>query len=183
MEPGTEIERFTTKQGKEVIVTTLQESDVPDVHTYANNLIDEDTFVLLSGRHLTYPHEKKYVADSIRSMRKKKQIHLVARIGGNLAALFEVRILPLRKSHVGEVGISVARKFRNEGIGKKCTELLISEAKKMGLKMLVLTCFAKNDRAIHMYKSLGFLECGRVPEMLLYKGTYEDEIIMYLPLT
>ncbi len=42
-----------------LVVTTLQESDLPDLLSYANNLIDEDTFVLLSGHHLTKKHEKK----------------------------------------------------------------------------------------------------------------------------
>lgn len=183
MEPGTRIISFKDNKNRMVTVTTLAASDLDDLLAYANNLIAEDTFVLLSGKPLTLEHEKKYVKDTLEQVKKKKKIHLIARVNGEFASSFEVRILPLRKSHVAEVGISVSRKFRNEGIGKKCMELLISEAKKIGLRMLVLTCFATNDRAIHMYESLGFVECGRVPEMLLYKGKYEDEISMYLPLT
>lgn len=182
MEPGKEIARFQTKQGKEVVVTTLQESDLPDLLTYANNLIDEDTFVLLSGDHLTRKHEKKYVDDAIVAMREKKKMHFIARIDGTLAASFEVRILPLRKSHAGEIGISLAPSYRDSGIGTTCMELLISEAKKAGLRLLVLTCFVINARAIHMYKSFGFQEAGRIPGLLFYKGMYEDEMMMYSPL-
>ncbi|MFH0749569.1 MAG: GNAT family N-acetyltransferase [Candidatus Gottesmanbacteria bacterium] len=182
MEPGTEITRFITKQGKEVIVTTLQESDLPDLLTYANNLIAEDTLVLLSGKPLTKKYEKKYVDDAITAMREKKKMHFIARIDGTLAASFEVRILPLRKSHAGEIGISLAPSYRDSGIGKKCMEILISEAKKAGLRLLILTCFAINTRAIHVYKSFGFQEAGRIPGMFYYKGAYEDEVMMYLPL-
>lgn len=182
MEPGIEITRFKTKQGIEVIVTTLQDSDLPDLLAYANNLIDEDTFILLSGNHLTRKHEKKYVSDAIRDMRKKKKIHLIARIDGTLAASFEVRVLPLRKSHAGEIGISLASAYRDSGIGTKCIEILISEAKKVGLRLLILTCFAINTRAIHIYKSFGFKKAGRIPGLLYYKNTYEDEVMMYLPL-
>ncbi|EKD67313.1 MAG: GCN5-related N-acetyltransferase, partial [uncultured bacterium] len=137
---------------KEIKITPLQESDLSDLLAYANNLIDEDTFVLLSGNHLTYEHEKTYVLDAINAMKEKKKIHLIARIGGKLAASFEVRVLPLRKSHAGEIGISVAPEFRGSGVGKKCMEILIKEAKKLGLRLLVLTCFAINARAIHVYE-------------------------------
>ena len=183
MESGIELTRFTTKQGKVVIVTTLQESDFEDLLRYANDLIDEDTFVLLSGDHLTRKHEKKYVDDAIKAMKEKKKIHLIARIGGKLAASFEVRVLPLRKSHTGEIGISLASTYRDSGIGKKCMEILITEAKKLGLRLLVLTCFAINARAIHVYESFGFKKAGQIPGLLLYKGKYEDEVLMYLPLT
>ena len=182
MEPGTEITRFKTKQGKEVVVTTLQKSDLDDLLTYANNLIDEDTFVLLSGDHLTRKHEKKYVDDAIVAMREKKKMHFIARIDRTLAASFEVRILPFRKSHAGEIGISLAPAYRGSGIGTMCMELLISEAKKAGLRLLTLTCFAINKRALHMYKSFGFQKAGRIPGLFYYKGKYEDEMIMYLPL-
>lgn len=182
MEPGKEIARFQTKQGKKVIVRTLQESDLPDLLTYANHLIDEDTFILLSGDHLTQKHEKKYVDDAIAAMKKKKKIHCIARIDGTLIASFEVRILPLRTSHVGEIGISVVPAYRDSGIGTKCMEILISEAKKAGLRLLTLTCFAMNERAIHVYESFGFKKAGCIPGLFFYKGGYEDELIMYLPL-
>jgi len=182
MEPGIEIARFTTIQGKEVIVTTLRESDLPDLLTYANNLIAEDTCILLSGAQLTKEFEKKYVDDTIDAMQKRKKIHFIARIDGCLAASFEIRILPLRKSHGGEIGISIAKAYRGQGIGKKCMELLIREAHNAGLRLLTLTCFAINTRALHMYTSLGFRKAGRIPGFLYYKGNYEDEVIMYLPL-
>lgn len=182
MESGILITSFQDNRRRTVTATTLQESDFEDLLTYANNLIDEDTFVLLSGSHLTRKHEKKYVTDAISDMQKKKKIHLIARIDGNLAASFEVRILPLRKSHAGEIGISLAPAYRDCGIGKKCTEILINEAKKAGLRLLVLTCFATNARALHVYQSFGFQETGRIPGLLYYKGKYEDEVMMYLPL-
>jgi len=182
MKPGTRVTSFTDSKGRTVTVTTLQDSDLEDILIYANNLIDEDTFVLLSGSHLTRAHEKKYIASSLKAMKKNKQIHLVARINNELVALFEVRVLPLRKSHAGEIGISIAPQYRDSGIGKKCMEILIHEAKNIGLRLLVLTCFAINTRALHLYTSFGFQEGGRIPGLLFFKNKYEDEILMYLSL-
>ena len=40
-----------------------------------------------------------------------------------------------------------------------------------------------NDRAYHLYESLGFKECGRVPNANKYDdGTYSDDILMVLSL-
>ncbi|MFH0749485.1 MAG: GNAT family N-acetyltransferase [Candidatus Gottesmanbacteria bacterium] len=182
MKPGAHITTFTDRKGRDVVVTSLQASDLPDLLRYANDLIDEDTFVLLSGKHLTHAHEEKYVRDAIKLIKKNKKIHLIARIDGVIASSFEVRILSLRKSHVGEIGISVAYAFRDSGIGRRCVEILISEAKKVGLKLLYLHVFENNPRAIHIYESVGFISCGVVPGMFLYKGEHVGETTMYLPL-
>lgn len=182
MEPGTTIATLTTKTGKTVHIRSLGEQDTDLLLSYANALIDEDTFVLLSGDHLTHEHEGEYVEKAVADCRMDKKIHLLAFIDGELASSFEVRRYSLRKSHVGEVGISVTKKFRGDGVGKLCLATLIREAEKMGLTLLVLTCFASNEAAINLYRSVGFCESGRTPGMLLYKGKYEDEISMYKPL-
>jgi RimJ/RimL family protein N-acetyltransferase len=179
MEP---LATFQDKKHQTVIVTKLVESDADDLLAYANELIAEDTFILLSGLPLTKAYEEIYVQEAIRLMGENKKIHLLARIDGKIVSSFEVRRYMLRKEHVGEVGISVAKQFRDSGIGKKCLQILIENAKKMGLRMLVLTCFAINSRAIGLYESVGFQKSGVIPDMLLYKGNYEDEVKMYLPL-
>lgn len=40
-----------------------------------------------------------------------------------------------------------------------------------------------NDRAKHLYESLGFVETGRIPKANKYDdGTYRDDILMSNPL-
>lgn len=182
MEPGKTIATLTTKSGKSVHIRSLSTKDADILLSYANALIDEDTFVLLSGDHLTKSHEDDYVAKAVEDVKADKKIHLLAFIDGELASSFEVRRYTLRKSHVGEVGISVTKKFRGDGVGKLCLTTLIKEAEKLGLRLLVLTCFASNETASNLYRSVGFLECGRTPGVLLFKGKYEDEVHMYKPL-
>ncbi len=42
-----------------------------------------------------------------------------------------------------------------------------------------LTVFSNNDNAIRLYKSLGFVETGRLPNASRYDdGTYSDDIFM-----
>jgi len=182
MKPGVLISSFTDNKNRTVTVTTITEGDCADLLSYANALIAEDTFVLLSGDPLTKEHEETYVKDTLKLQSEDKKIHCIARCEGKLISSFEVRRYSLRKSHVGEVGISVTKEFRDSGIGKKCMQILIEEAKKIGLRMLVLTCFAMNFRAIGLYTSCGFKQTGVVPGMLFFKGTYVDEVSMCLSL-
>lgn len=54
-------------------------------------------------------------------------------------------------------------------------EKLISVAKEKGFEQIELEVVADNERAIHLYKSLGFEICGMCPNHMKYKdGTYAD---------
>jgi len=182
MKPGEHIVTFQDTRGHTVTVTTLRKMDADDLLTYANTLIREDTTILLSGDELTKIYEDRYVNDTLKQMKADKKFHYIARINGQLVCSFEIRRYTLRKSHVGEVGISLIKEYRNCGIGRHCLQILIDQAKQRGLKMLVLTCFATNERALHLYESVGFRKTGLTPQAILYKEEYTDEVAMCLPL-
>jgi RimJ/RimL family protein N-acetyltransferase len=57
---------------------------------------------------------------------------------------------------------------------------LIKHARFMGLKVLTLSVFESNKRAIHVYESVGFVQTGRTPRKFLREGEYVDEVIMTL---
>jgi RimJ/RimL family protein N-acetyltransferase len=76
------------------------------------------------------------------------------------------------------VGIVIRKDFRELGIGTAMMHVLIEQARKMGLKVLTLTAFASNKRAIHVYEKVGFLQTGLVPKKFLKQGKYVDEVIM-----
>jgi RimJ/RimL family protein N-acetyltransferase len=48
----------------------------------------------------------------------------------------------------------------------------------MGLKVLMLSAFASNKRAIHVYEKVGFVQNGRIPRKFFKDGKYVDEVIM-----
>jgi len=81
---------------------------------------------------------------------------------------------------VGVVGIGIRQGYRNVGIGTQRLGLLITKAKEMGLKILILWVFSTNKRAIHVYEKLGFKETGRYPKTIYRDGNYIDEIVMVL---
>jgi len=56
------------------------------------------------------------------------------------------------------LGMAVRNGFRNLGIGTEIMKTLVRQAQGMGLKVLTLSTFVTNERAIHVYekKKLGF---------------------------
>lgn len=63
-----------------------------------------------------------------------------------------------RSLHVGRFAITVAKEFRNDGIGFELAKTIIDEAKKNinGLKMITLEVFSLNQKAINLHQKLGF---------------------------
>ena len=60
---------------------------------------------------------------------------------------------------------------------------LLQEIKAQGFEQAELTVVGGNERAYHLYESLGFQECGRIPNANKYDdGTYAEDIFMVLPL-
>jgi RimJ/RimL family protein N-acetyltransferase len=106
----------------------------------------------------------------------------VVEVNGKFAGSCEVRIGDRRKAHSGEIGISLAAPYREEGIGSVCMKTLIGQSRKLGLKLLYLHCFENNYRAHHTYEKVGFIRAGTVPDMYAYKGAYIGETTYYLPL-
>jgi len=54
--------------------------------------------------------------------------------------------------------------------------VLLEEAKKQGLKVIILDVYEKNLPALNLYKRMGFKEVGRIPKAVYWKGEYVDDI-------
>lgn len=182
MNSGQIIKTWVTKKGNHATIRVVKQTDFEVLFKYANDLIAEDTFVMLSGKPLTLEEEQKYFNDVLQKVEVNNKIHFVVEVEGKFAGSCDVRFLEKRQSHVGEVGISLAPDFREEGIGTVCLECLIKESRSLNLKLLTLNCFEINARAIHVYEKVGFQKVGVVPEMYFYKNQYVGQVIMFLKL-
>ena len=76
-------------------------------------------------------------------------------------------------------GISIKKKYWNNGIGNALVKEVINQAKEIGYEQIELGVFSDNEKAIALYKKLGFEVWGSVKNAFKLKdGTYHDEIIM-----
>ncbi len=84
-----------------------------------------------------------------------------------------------RYAHHAEFGLTVAREYWGQGLGRKLTELAIEWGRQIGLHKLYLRVFDNNTRAIKLYESAGFVEEARLRDDFLHSdGAYGDTIVM-----
>ncbi len=175
--------KFISKKGTSVVFRYLQEDDLDPMLVYINTLIAEDTFIGLYGEPLTREEEKKHLDETIEKMSKGDKIVIVVEINNRYVGSGDLtRETIRRKKHGGGIGISLLKEYREEGIGAELLTTLIEEGKKLGLRLLHLTCLENNDRALHLYEKLGFKRCGYLPNACFWKGGYVGEVTLYLPL-
>ncbi len=172
---------FKSKKGNEVIFRYPTSDDFQDMFSFACEIGSEDTFVTLDAPP-TESEEHTFFDRVIDEVAQKKSIYLMAYVNGIFAGNGRVARGKGRDYHVGHVGISLTRAFRDEGIGTNLMKSLIDEARALGLRLLTLTCFESNTAALHVYEKLGFQKAGVIPKAIAFKGQFIGEVHYYLPL-
>lgn len=86
-----------------------------------------------------------------------------------------MRMDALRYRHRATIAIALYEKYTGLGIGRIMLEKLFSAAKDCGIEQLELEVAADNERAVSLYKKMGFEIFGTLPRNMKYKdGTYAD---------
>jgi len=182
MELGKIVYKGKTKKSTDIIVRFPVKEDVKALLKYINTLSNECTFIRFQGEQLTLKEEKKYLDNFLEKIEKNLAVKLLIFTANKLIAVSDV-ITPSDKieSHIGTFGITVVNEYRNQGIGKLLTKLVLDEAKKnlKNLRIIKLGVFANNPIAKIMYQRFGFIEYGNLPEGIKHKGKYVNHIYMY----
>ena len=86
-----------------------------------------------------------------------------------------------RLAHTGTFGMMVLKEYRGLGIGKLLLEKIIMWAEHNPyIEKISLGVFSTNERAIALYKKMGFFEEGRkINEIKLHDNEYIDDVLMY----
>lgn len=91
---------------------------------------------------------------------------------------------PSRYRHRVGVAIALCREFTGLGIGRAMIEALLKIARERGFEQAELEVVADNERAIGLYKDMGFEIYGTFPNNMKYKdGSYADTHWMMKRLT
>ncbi len=153
------------KNGKKALIRNADKGDGDAVFELFN-LSHAETDYLLS-----YPDENSFDAEQEAKFLEEKtnspdEAELIAVIDGKIAATagFEAVGKKYKVKHRAEFGISVLKEYWGLGIGRALTLACIECAKKAGYKQLELNVVGDNERAVSLYKSLGFVEFGRNPK-------------------
>lgn len=173
------------KDGRECVLRAATQVDAQAV--YDNfELTHSETEYLLS-----YPGENSFtVTQEAQFLKEREQAENEA----ELCAVVEDRIVGTagigavgakdKIKHRAEFGISVERAWWGLGIGRALTLACIECAKRAGYVQLELDVVGTNERAVALYKSLGFLEFGRNPKGFRTRsGKWQELILMRMELS
>lgn len=85
-------------------------------------------------------------------------------------------------AHVAQIGTFLAPMARRRGVGRLLFAQTLAFARAHGYAKFAIHVRGTNAQALTFYKSLGFVECGRLKAHVFIDGVFDDEVLMELPL-
>jgi RimJ/RimL family protein N-acetyltransferase len=138
-------------------------------------------YISLSPGELGYTveQEAKLFADTAAS---DNSCFLVTRVDGRVVGFLNYTGGKRRTlRHAAVLGISIRKAWCDRGIGAAMMRAAIAHAKAGGVvKRIELQVFTHNERAIALYRKLGFVEEGRRRRSACRDGRYFDDLVMAL---
>lgn len=176
--------KFTVK-GVKIVLRPISEKDLEKLLDFINTLFTDkqqgrgsQVFTGFEQR-VTLEEEADWLASRIAQIDKGDLVGVVAEVSGRIVANGNVeRGHYLETRHHGELGLTVISDYRGMGIGRGMVEVLVEEAKQMGLKNLEVEFLSTNQAAVHTYQNAGFREVGRIPGKVYRSGKLLDSVIM-----
>ncbi|MEU0255383.1 N-acetyltransferase [Streptomyces sp. NPDC006184] len=89
---------------------------------------------------------------------------------------------PTHRPHADLEKIAVDAGTHGRGVGRALTTALIADARRAGIEVLTLDARGDNDNALHLYRSLGFTEYGRLPDFVAVGERRYDKVFCMLDL-
>lgn len=172
---------FTLKDGRQALLRSPLEEDVPGTLEYLVKSAGETEFII------RYPEEcGKYTPEGERLLFERKnespnEAMIVCLVDGKIAGNCEIMFHgQIKYSHRATVAIALLREYWNQGIGTRMFQELIRLAEEReGLMQMELDFAEGNSRARALYEKMGFRITGVKPDALRLKdGTLRNEYMM-----
>ena len=175
---------ITLKNGKEAILRNGEFADGEAVFVNFNETHAETDYLL------SYPDENSFNAQQEAEFLKNKtespnEIEIVALVDGVVAGTAGIEAVgaKYKLKHRAELGIAILKEYWGLGIGKALMEACIECAKEAGYTQLELNVVAENERAVVLYRKMGFVEYGRNPRGFNSRVSgYQEVVYMLLEL-
>ncbi|MGW0607196.1 N-acetyltransferase family protein [Streptomyces sp. NPDC002640] len=89
---------------------------------------------------------------------------------------------PTHRPHADLEKIAVDAAAHGQGVGRALTAALIDDAREAGIEVLTLDARGDNAHALHLYRTLGFTEYGRLPDFVAVGEHRYDKVLCMLDL-
>jgi RimJ/RimL family protein N-acetyltransferase len=165
------------RDGRTAIIRRARPEDAGAQVANFNEVIAERVY-LMSERH---PRTVDEVRAQYRDANPRSELWLVAEVGGAVVGGGNfTRGKWSKNAHTADLGVAIRAEFRGLGLGEAVMRAGIEWARDVGIRKLKLGVFATNDRAIALYRKLGFVEEARLRGEVELDGRAVDELLMVL---
>lgn len=165
-----------------MIIRKAEPADAQQIIEYVQNLAAEPG-VLIAISPGEFNHTVQEEMEFIQNFNlADNSLFLVAEEAGEIVGILTCRGgHRLATRHSTMLGMSVAKGWRNQGIGSQLMAYAISWAKQSEIvKRIELAVFSSNEPAIHLYQKFGFVVEGRQQKAIFRDSQYHDDLIMAL---
>ncbi|UCC28890.1 MAG: GNAT family N-acetyltransferase [Phycisphaerales bacterium] len=170
---------FQLRDGRACVMRPMTEDDAEELCAVLPKMHSESDFLnYLPGEFSkTVEEEKEYVREHTTM---PGSLAVAAEVDGCIVAVGGARSPEFKRmAHHAELGLVVLKEFWGLGIGRKIMETIIEWGLRRRLRKMYLKVYADNDRAINLYRLLGFVEEGHLRQDIQRgDGTYGDTLIM-----
>jgi RimJ/RimL family protein N-acetyltransferase len=171
-----------SKDNVEYIFRNVKLEDTEELLDIERSVISEGKYFIVVSEEVekTPLQEEKERIQSI--LDNIKETLIVVEVNGVVVGSIQFRSQNRKRlSHTGSVSMSIRKNYRGMGIGKALLKALLDWAEENPLiEKVSLGVLSTNQRAISLYKQMGFLEEGRlIKEYKLNHGEYVDDVLMY----
>jgi RimJ/RimL family protein N-acetyltransferase len=170
------------------MIRELQWKDMDDLvanyYSYYDELKETPDFgIIFYHKKPTFDSEVEWFSSLYKGIKEGNVIAVVAEEDGKVVGLCDAhRIRPgSEMAHSALLGIAIKKGYRGKGLGEAMMQKLI-ELSKGKFEILKLEVFSVNSVAINLYRRLGFVEYGTMPNAIKRGKTYYESVYMYYKL-
>ncbi len=151
---------FVDRKGDRVVVRKYEhELDRENlIHMYETFSPDNRCLGLPPSTRIAIEHWVDYLAE--------RGFAIVAEMDGKIVG--HCSIVPTEDGRKVDLSIFVHQDYQDRGIGQKLLRLMIDYAKRAGFEGIMLVTERSNERALHVYRKLGFVVVNPEYEYDLY---------------
>lgn len=172
--------KLKSKSGVDVLIRSAVKQDAAAILELSKDVIREEIYQLTSGAEfkMTIDAEEKWIESHLSN---PNHIILVAEMNSEIVGLLDFSNGHRQRiAHTGEFGMSVEKSVRDQGIGSLLLEVLIEwAAQNKTIEKIGLNVHSNNERAIALYKKMGFeIEGIRKRDLKYGDDQYVDTTVM-----
>ena len=162
---------------------SIREAHIEDAKNVVNYIVkvsDETNFMMSDSneRELDVKKEEEFLQSIQKSLTTKMYLY---EINNEIAGICNLKGMDKsRVKHRVNLGISVLKKYWGNGIAKELIFNAINYCKKNSIKKIELTVRTDNERALKLYKNIGFEIEGELKKFFCIDGIYYSCYMMAL---